>query len=139
MKNILILLFALVLIVGCSKQNININPVGNISNTIVTPCKDVSLKANIVNVNQEKSWVSVKISNTGNSNIDSILVKILGDKLTAKVKKPLIIGETRVETTNYAKLVNGSIGLEVVPIKKIGNTEISCSTKTLVLYKKVEN
>lgn len=139
MKKILILFFVLILIVGCSKQNINGNTVSNISNTIVNPCKDVSLKANIVNVNQEKNWVSVKISNSGNSDIDSILVKILGDKLTAKVKKPLIIGETRVETTNYAKLVNGSIGLEIVPIKKIGNTEISCSTKTLVLYKKIEN
>ena len=132
MKKILILLIILILILGCSRQNITDNTVNNIN---VNPCKDISLKANIVNINQEKGLVSVKLSNSGTSDIDSVLIKILENNLVAKVKKPLIIGESRVETTNYGRLINDSVGLEVIPIKKIGNTEISCSTKTLILYK----
>ena len=139
MKKILILLIVLVLTVACSRQNITGNTVNTISNININPCKDISLKANIVNINQEKRLVSVKLINDGNSDIDSILIKLLREKLVAKVKKHLAVGETRVETTNYEKLINESLGLEVVPITKIGNTEISCSTKGVVLYKKTNN
>lgn len=126
----------LILVAGCSRQNITGNTVNNVNNTNVNPCKDISVKANIVNINQEKKWVSVKLNNDGNNEINSILIKILGEKLIAKVKKPLSIGENRVETTNYGNLVNNSIGLEIVPLTKIGDIEITCSTKGIVLYKK---
>ena len=139
MKKIFImLLISLFILAGCSsKEKVNVVQDSNIT---INPCSSVSLKAEVVNVNQEKKWVSVKLSNDGNRNIDETIIRILsGKRLTAKVKKSLFAGETRVETTNYGNLEGDSIGLEVMPLIKIGSIEIACSTKGLILYKIVAN
>ncbi len=136
MKKILliILIISLILIAGCLSREkvkeININ-------TNVKTCDDVSLKASIVNINEEKRWVSVKISNTGNSDIDSIIINILSDeKLRATINRPLAIGETKVETTNYGNLDSDNIGAEIIPLIKFQDKLISCGTKGLILSKK---
>jgi len=137
-KVFLTILIISILIAGCSKQNTEEKNIGVVDNiNTVKNCDDISLKANIVNVNQEKKWVSVKLNNTGKSDIDSMLIKILSDEnLIAKVKKPLIAEEARVETTNYGNIID-DIGVEVIPLIKINNQEVSCSSKGLILYKKL--